>query len=249
MKHLDDPYAPPARQGYQAPAPMPMMGGGLGGKPEPPQYAQFEVGKNGLAVDPKATALSEDALPPMPSWETAAKKHVLTEEEEKNAVELGELDPATGQKVPLMESQGRLLAQHTQISLETITARIRTRTMPMGMEEDTAEFRGLRIHMLKIRTLSVEMGEDMLELLDLDLDEEEGGLAEATVPAQLKTLMVKVEDMVPPRHKTAMVNQLVSTMLQLVHTIVVNLSVNSPMMADLSLLNLHDSTLLIPLVL
>jgi hypothetical protein len=99
MKHLDDPYAPPARHGYQAPAPM--MAGGLN-KPEPPQYAQFEVGKNGLAVDPKANALSEDALPPMPSWETAAERHVLTEEEEKNAVELGELDPVTGQKVPLM---------------------------------------------------------------------------------------------------------------------------------------------------
>ena len=78
-----------------------MMGGGLSGKPEPPQYAQFEVGKNGLAVDPKSNGLSEDALPPMPSWDSAAKKHVLTEEE-KNAVELGELDPTTGQKVPLM---------------------------------------------------------------------------------------------------------------------------------------------------
>jgi hypothetical protein len=107
MKHLDDPYSPPARQGYQAPAPM-MTGAAFGagavaahGKPEPPQYAQFEVGKSGLAVDPKAGALSEDALPPMPSWETATKKHVLTEEE-KNAVELGELDPVTGQKVPLM---------------------------------------------------------------------------------------------------------------------------------------------------
>lgn len=102
MKHLDDPYQPrqgfPA-QGYQAPAPM--MGGALGGKPEPPQYAQFEVGKSGLAVDPKPSPLSEDALPPMPSWDGAAKKHVLNEEE-KNAVELGELDPATGQKVPLM---------------------------------------------------------------------------------------------------------------------------------------------------
>jgi hypothetical protein len=100
MKHLDDPYMPPPRQGYQAPAPM-MTGAAFGGKPEPPQYAQFEVGKSGLAVDPKVSGLSEDALPPMPSWETAAKKHVLTEEE-KNAVELGELDPATGQKVPLM---------------------------------------------------------------------------------------------------------------------------------------------------
>ena len=97
MKHLDEPYPP--RQGYQAPAPM--MGGGLGGKAEPPQYAQFEVGKSGLAVEP--TALSEDALPPMPSWDSAAKKHVMTEEE-SNAVELGELDPTTGQRVPLMTS-------------------------------------------------------------------------------------------------------------------------------------------------
>lgn len=80
-----------------------MMGGALAGPTayEPPRYAQFEVGKNGLAVDPKANALSEDALPPMPSWETAVSRHVLTEEE-KNAVELGELNPVTGQKVPLM---------------------------------------------------------------------------------------------------------------------------------------------------
>lgn len=100
-KHLDDPYSHPPTQGYQAPAPM--MGGALPVKSafEPPQYAQFEVGKNGLAVEPKANTLSEDALPPMPSWDSAVKKHILTEEE-KNAVELGELDPVTGQKVPLM---------------------------------------------------------------------------------------------------------------------------------------------------
>lgn len=104
VKHLDDPYGHHAAStspfhpagGYHAPAPMPMMAGGL--KAEPPQYAQFDVGKNGLAVAP---TVNEDALPPMPSWDSAAKKHVLTEEE-KNAVELGELDPATGQKVPLM---------------------------------------------------------------------------------------------------------------------------------------------------
>lgn len=73
-----------------------MMGGGLGGKAayEPPQFAQFDVGKTGHAI-------SEDALPPMPSWDTAQKKHVLSEEE-KDAVELGELDPATGQRLPLM---------------------------------------------------------------------------------------------------------------------------------------------------
>ncbi|KAH8647563.1 hypothetical protein BGZ60DRAFT_226883 [Tricladium varicosporioides] len=100
-KHLDkDPFSPgpmPPNQGYQAPPPM--MGGALPAKAEPPQFAQFEVGKNGLYVEPKPT-LSEDALPPMPSWEGAAKKHVV--DEEKNGVELGNLDPATGQSVPLM---------------------------------------------------------------------------------------------------------------------------------------------------
>lgn len=75
------------------------MGGGLAAS-SAPQFAQFEVGKNGFAVE-KPAPLNEDALPPMPSWDEAAKKHVLTEEE-KNAVELGELDPTTGQKMPLM---------------------------------------------------------------------------------------------------------------------------------------------------
>lgn len=111
MKNRDDAFAPspfanqppPGQQlGYIAPAPM--MGGALPAPKahEPPQYAQFEVGKNGLYVEPKApvAALSEDALPPMPSWDSAAKKHILTEEEK--AIELGELDPTTGQKVPLM---------------------------------------------------------------------------------------------------------------------------------------------------
>lgn len=102
MKHLDEPFGQPAyNQGYQAPAPM--MGGALpvAAKAGLPQYAQFEVGKNGLFVDPTPTPLSEDALPPMPSWEGAAKKHVLAEDE-KNGVELGDLDPKTGQHVPLM---------------------------------------------------------------------------------------------------------------------------------------------------
>jgi len=98
MKHLDDPFSQaPRAQGYQAPAPM--MGGGARAN-SPPQFAQFEIGKNGFAVE-KPAQLNEDALPPMPSWDDASKKHVMTEEE-KNAVELGELDPATGQKIPLM---------------------------------------------------------------------------------------------------------------------------------------------------
>ncbi|RDW85227.1 hypothetical protein BP6252_02817 [Coleophoma cylindrospora] len=98
-KHLDtfEPALP--HQGYQAPAPM--MGGGLAAPAAgPPQYAQFEVGKNGLAVEPKAQ-LSEDALPPMPSWETASKKRIMTDDE-KDGMELGTLDPATGQEIPLI---------------------------------------------------------------------------------------------------------------------------------------------------
>jgi hypothetical protein len=97
-KHLDDPDPYNPQQGYQPTAPM--MGGGLGGKSsyDPPQFAQFEVGKSGFAVSP---GLNEDALPPMPSWETASKKHVPSEEE-KDGVELGELDPVTGQRLPLM---------------------------------------------------------------------------------------------------------------------------------------------------
>lgn len=93
-KYLDNPgAAPPPNQGYQPPSPM--MTGGL--RKEPPQYAAFEVGKNGLAVEPKAQ-LSEDALPPMPSWETATKKRVV-DDDEKDGMELGQLDPATGQKM------------------------------------------------------------------------------------------------------------------------------------------------------
>lgn len=102
MKHLDEPGsfgAPAYNQGYKAPEPM--MGGALPAKSAAPTYAQFEVGKNGLYTDPVATPLSEDALPPMPSWDSAAKKHVL-EEDEKNGVELGALDPKTGQHLPLM---------------------------------------------------------------------------------------------------------------------------------------------------
>ncbi|KAI6717343.1 hypothetical protein JHW43_000246 [Diplocarpon mali] len=113
MRHLDSTsnVTPGAHHGYQAPAPM--MGGALSAsgqtagtymkvvptRPEPPQYAQFEVGKNGLYVEPKTAALHEDALPPMPSWDAAAKKHV---EDEKDAVELRNLDPATAPNASLI---------------------------------------------------------------------------------------------------------------------------------------------------
>lgn len=95
---MDQPFAPAPYQGYQAPPPM-MTGAVPGAYNEPPKFAQFAVGPNGHAIDPPK--VNDDALPPMPSWDTAAKKRVLTEEE-RDAVEMGELDPTTGQKVPLM---------------------------------------------------------------------------------------------------------------------------------------------------
>ena len=59
----------------------------------PPQYAEFDVSKGG--------AHNEDALPEMPSWETAGQKKVLVEEE---AVELNNLKKPEGsnQNVPLL---------------------------------------------------------------------------------------------------------------------------------------------------
>lgn len=108
-KHLDD-YPPPnpyPNQGYQAPAPM--MGGALPARPEPPKYAQFEVGKNGLAVDPPKT-ISEDALPPMPTWEHASQKHVDDDEKGEMGMELKELDPVTGQNMPM--TTGGVVSNH-----------------------------------------------------------------------------------------------------------------------------------------
>ena len=79
-----------------------------------------------------------------------------------------------------MECPDRLLALHTQISLETITLKIRTRSTQMGMgEEDMVDCKELKIHMPRIRALSTETGEDMQELLLQDPRQEEAGLAEA----------------------------------------------------------------------
>ncbi|KFY17646.1 hypothetical protein V492_00497 [Pseudogymnoascus sp. VKM F-4246] len=98
-KHLDEPDFPPAfapHSGYKAPDPM--MSGGTPFSPAP-SYARFETGPNGMAVSPKH--VNDDALPPMPSWDTAAKRRISVEDE-PGAVELGELDPVTGQRMPLM---------------------------------------------------------------------------------------------------------------------------------------------------
>lgn len=86
------PFEPSPYTGYQAPKPMGF---------EAPKYAQFETGKNGLAVDPPKSIVSEDALPPMPSWEGASSKRILTEDQKEQGMEMGNLTP-DGQKMPLM---------------------------------------------------------------------------------------------------------------------------------------------------
>lgn len=76
-KYLDEPYIPPHHgQGYRTEAPMQAhfapSAPPAPSKFEPPQYAEFEVGKKG----------SEDALPQMPSWEQAGSRKVMSEHEE-----------------------------------------------------------------------------------------------------------------------------------------------------------------------
>lgn len=97
-KHLDE-YPPPGpfapTQGYRAP--QPMMTGGVA---QAPQFASFEVGPNGRAIAPTATPVHEDALPPMPSWDTAIRTRVAADD----PVEMGDLNPTTGQRIPLMSS-------------------------------------------------------------------------------------------------------------------------------------------------
>lgn len=87
--------------GYQAPMPM-MSGGVTPGAGAPPQYAQFEVGPTGHAIAPKV--VSEDALPPMPSWDTASKRRVSLPGEKD--VEMEDLNKETSQKAPLMGRAG-----------------------------------------------------------------------------------------------------------------------------------------------
>lgn len=98
-KHIDEPFKPQPNQqpspfsGYQPP-PAPM---GY----EIPKYAEFEVGKSGLAVEPKKSAVHEDALPAMPSWEGATVIRSTTTDHKDEGMELGHLTP-DGQNIPLM---------------------------------------------------------------------------------------------------------------------------------------------------
>lgn len=83
------------------------MAGGVQtpGAQSAPAFATFETGPNGMAVDPPKKVVNEDALPPMPSWEQAAKKRISVEGEQ-GSVPLQQLDPATGQQMPLMTGAG-----------------------------------------------------------------------------------------------------------------------------------------------
>ncbi|PHH84538.1 hypothetical protein CDD83_1786 [Cordyceps sp. RAO-2017] len=82
-KYLDEPYIPP-HHGYQAHGPM-NAAGAL--KPEPPQYAEFDVSRKG----------GDDALPAMPSWESGSSKKVLVEDDE---VEMSHLNKTSASSNP-----------------------------------------------------------------------------------------------------------------------------------------------------
>jgi len=120
-KYLDEPFVPPhhAAGGYKAHEPM-AAGPPPGPSPfspspfpparstehvaGPPQYAEFEVGKKAGA----AAGGHEDALPVMPTWESAGSKKVLVEEEEveMNQLKKPEASNTAGQNVPLMAGAG-----------------------------------------------------------------------------------------------------------------------------------------------
>lgn len=120
-KYLDEPFVPPHHAGagaYKSHEPMvagppaapfstapssPFATGRSEHAPMPPQYAEFDVSKKGAAA-----GAHEDALPVMPTWESAGSKKVLVEEEEVEMDQLKkpEASNATGntngQNVPLM---------------------------------------------------------------------------------------------------------------------------------------------------
>lgn len=95
-KYLDESYHHGPTRGYQPQAPM--ATGAVGGagayaagrstmaSHSPPQYAEFDVSKKGPA--------HEDALPEMPTWESASKKKVLVEDD--SAVEMDQLKKPPG---------------------------------------------------------------------------------------------------------------------------------------------------------
>ncbi|KAB5563480.1 hypothetical protein GE09DRAFT_910403, partial [Coniochaeta sp. 2T2.1] len=114
-KYLDEPFVPPHHAAYKshepmvapAAAPTPFSPGPFPpARSEhtapasiPPQYAEFDVSK-------KTAPGHEDALPVMPTWESAGSKKVLVEEEEMEMNQLKKPEASNannaGQNVPLM---------------------------------------------------------------------------------------------------------------------------------------------------
>ncbi|KAI9803757.1 MAG: hypothetical protein M1825_001637 [Sarcosagium campestre] len=94
-KHLDDISRPsPAYGGYRPPPGPPAY--------EPPRFAHFESSHG------QGGKIHEDSLPAMPSWETAQSKKVMDESARHDDVELGRLDPATGQSAPMLGAASKI---------------------------------------------------------------------------------------------------------------------------------------------
>ncbi len=109
------PFQPAPYQGYQPPPHMPLQNQGYNPTPDqqplygPPQFAQFDVSR-------KPQHVNEDALPAMPSWETATSKKVL--EEHDGEMEMGTLEPAQAQQVPMLRSPSTEYAHPSTHALE-----------------------------------------------------------------------------------------------------------------------------------
>lgn len=94
-RHRDQPpsFPPASYHGYQPAPPPPSY--------EAPQFAQFDVSKN----RPGRHSLGDDALPPMPSWETASSRKVPEQRHgAEEGLEMGRLDPLAGQQAPMLAS-------------------------------------------------------------------------------------------------------------------------------------------------
>ncbi|KAI9840716.1 MAG: hypothetical protein M1837_001339 [Sclerophora amabilis] len=87
-KQIDDEARPPppvfGNYGGYRPPPQPTPY-------EPPQYAQFDVGRKGET----SGVVNPDALPAMPSWETAQQRQVADEKDKDDAIEMGKLDTSS----------------------------------------------------------------------------------------------------------------------------------------------------------
>ncbi|MCJ1248769.1 hypothetical protein MMC30_005988 [Trapelia coarctata] len=89
-------YPSPSPYGAPAPAPAPVYAP----SPSPqPQFATFDATPRGTGTVPA----NEDALPPMPSWDTAPKRKVL-EEHPSDEMEMGNLSPSH-EKAPMLANQ------------------------------------------------------------------------------------------------------------------------------------------------